>query len=176
MMMMMVADVEKLIKNALDKVKRLFMKNLLPQYKSKITASVNPRKYTVLSLSSDNSNVYTLVQSHCVNPIGTYIVSTQVLNGDVDSAVYIVLYLATGGEVMIPTNTQLNRVIALRNSKSRFLALSIIIAIFYILCAIIAGHLYIYQWRIVMRLVFAILSFYAFYQTICLPIDNNVKT
>jgi proline dehydrogenase len=74
------------------------MKNLLPQYKAKITASVDARKYTVLSLSADNSNVYAQVQSHNVNPIGTYIVSTPILDGDVDSAVYIVLYLATGAE------------------------------------------------------------------------------
>jgi hypothetical protein len=80
-----------------NKLNKIFMNNLLPTYKAKIQASVDARKYSVLSLSSDNSNVYAQVQSHITVPIGTYIVSTAI-NGDIDSAVYVALYLATGGE------------------------------------------------------------------------------
>jgi hypothetical protein len=80
------------------------MSNLLPLYKDKIAASIDPRKYRVLSLTCDSSNVYAQVQSVSVAPLGTYIVSTQVsgndlvIGNDLDSAVYLTLYLATRGE------------------------------------------------------------------------------
>lgn len=71
------------------------MQDLLPQYKAKIEAQVDPRKYHIQSLVLLNNGVYASINNLIINAI--YIVSANVIKSDIDAAVKTTLSIGTGG-------------------------------------------------------------------------------